>query len=515
MSEFKGYQVQYTSPITKLEENSPIKYGGLVYQNGLKTLYKYHPELKGVALGAVHSTDADNALRQGYITPNQYNQAYEDYLSGLADKYSILPKETNIKQNPTQILNEKVSLVSDTMLPEDVQPYRAMPANNDTNLENYNKEWTNRTWARRPIIGDNWFERGVDYVRRTREENPGFDFLGYMIPGVSQGFSLMNLYDDYNSPEGLSWWNTLDFLNVGVPGLKLLGKGVRKVFNPRIGLNQFLREYPGQLSAQQLEYLKSPRSKKLEILNDRANNFYLTEIKPQLQGHTEFLSKHTEFPDVIDVPESIFFKNLNTSFGKRSNLPIVFKSNTIKEMLHGNFWKGLHYHDTGINYIDPTLITRSIPRIVPFKLIKWYDKIAKTPIKKQISRYRFPDINQDASIAIHEVSSHGTDDFIRSIYKNAEIFNPYERFSKDFSHKIRKLSRKKSISFTMPEVRATINEFKAKFPDWRNMTFDEFINNIDKYKELGIYAKDHLKLMKDTPGGYRYLYDLIQNPQVF
>lgn len=64
----------------------------------------------------------------------------------------------------------------------------------------------------------------------------------------------------------------------------------------------------------------------------------------------------------------------------------------------------------------------------------------------------------------------------------------------------------------MPEVRATINEFKAKFPDWRNMTFDEFINNIDKYKELSIYAKDHLKLMKDTPGGYRYLYDLIQNP---
>lgn len=44
------------------------------------------------------------------------------------------------------------------------------------------------------------------------------------------------------------------------------------------------------------------------------------------------------------------------------------------------------------------------------------------------------------------------------------------------------------------------------------MTFDEFINNIDKYKELGIYAEDHLKLMKDTPGGYRYLYDLIQNP---
>ena len=97
MSEFKGYQVQYTRPITRLEANSPIKFGNLVYNNGLKSLYKYHPELKGVALGAVHSTDADNALRQGYITPNQYNQAYEDYLSGLADKYSILPKETNIK----------------------------------------------------------------------------------------------------------------------------------------------------------------------------------------------------------------------------------------------------------------------------------------------------------------------------------------------------------------------------------------------------------------------------------
>lgn len=232
MSEFKGYQVQYTSPITQLEASSPIKFGNLVY-NDLKTLYKYHPELKGVTLGAVHSTDADNALRQGYITPNQYNQAYEDYLTNLSDKNPITPKESSTKKKtPTQILNEKVSLASDTMLPDDVQLYRAMPANNDTNLENYNKEWTNRTWARRPIVGDNWFDRALDQWRRGMEENPGLELYSFnpVIAGI-------DLLADARSKEGLTFENVGDFAALlRIPGARALtnyiAKGVGKALTP-------------------------------------------------------------------------------------------------------------------------------------------------------------------------------------------------------------------------------------------------------------------------------------------
>lgn len=232
MSEFKGYQVQYTSPITQLEASSPIKFGNLVYNN-LKTLYKYHPELKGVTLGAVHSTDADTALQQGYITPDQYNQAYEDYLTNLSDKNPITPKESSTKKKtPTQILNEKVSLASDTMLPDDVQLYRAMPANNDTNLENYNKEWTNRTWARRPIVGDNWFDRALDQWRRGMEENPGLEFYSFnpVIAGI-------DLLADARSKEGLTFENVGDFAALlRIPGARALtnyiAKGVGKALTP-------------------------------------------------------------------------------------------------------------------------------------------------------------------------------------------------------------------------------------------------------------------------------------------
>lgn len=232
MSEFKGYQVQYTSPITQLEASSPIKFGNLVY-NDLKTLYKYHPELKGVTLGAVHSTDADTALQQGYITPYQYNQAYEDYLTNLSDKNPITPKESSTKKKtPTQILNEKVSLASDTMLPDDVQLYRAMPANNDTNLENYNKEWTNRTWARRPIVGDNWFDRALDQWRRGMEENPGLELYSFnpVIAGI-------DLLADARSKEGLTFENVGDFAALlRIPGARALtnyiAKGVGKALTP-------------------------------------------------------------------------------------------------------------------------------------------------------------------------------------------------------------------------------------------------------------------------------------------
>lgn len=232
MSEFKGYQVQYTSPITQLEASSPIKFGNLVY-NDLKTLYKYHPELKGVTLGAVHSTDADTALQQGYITPDQYNQAYEDYLTNLSDKNPITPKESSTKKKiPTQILNEKVSLASDTMLPDDVQLYRAMPANNDINLENYNKEWTNRTWARRPIVGDNWFDRALDQWRRGMEENPGLELYSFnpVIAGI-------DLLADARSKEGLTFENVGDFATLlRIPGARALtnyiAKGVGKALTP-------------------------------------------------------------------------------------------------------------------------------------------------------------------------------------------------------------------------------------------------------------------------------------------
>lgn len=232
MSEFKGYQVQYTSPITQLEAISPIKFGNLVY-NDLKTLYKYHPELKGVTLGAVHYTDADTALQQGYITPDQYNQAYEDNLTNLSDKNSITPKESSTKKKtPTQILNEKVSLASDTMLPDDVQLYRAMPANNDTNLENYNKEWTNRTWARRPIVGDNWFDRALDQWRRGMEENPGLELYSFnpVIAGI-------DLLADARSKEGLTFENVGDFVALlRIPGARALtnyiAKGVGKALTP-------------------------------------------------------------------------------------------------------------------------------------------------------------------------------------------------------------------------------------------------------------------------------------------
>lgn len=232
MSGFKGYQVQYTSPITQLEANSPIKFGNLVYKD-LKTLYKYHPELKGVRLEAVHYTDADTALQQGYITPDQYNQAYEDYLTISAEKYPITPKESSTKKKtPTQILNKKVSLASDTMLPDDVQLYRAMPANNDTNLENYNKEWTNRTQARRPIVGDNWFDRALDQWKRGMEENPGLELYSFnpVIAGI-------DLLADARSKEGLTFENVGDFAALlRIPGARALtnyiAKGVGKALTP-------------------------------------------------------------------------------------------------------------------------------------------------------------------------------------------------------------------------------------------------------------------------------------------
>lgn len=115
----------------------------------------------------------------------------------------------------------------------------------------------------------------------------------------------------------------------------------------------------------------------------------------------------------------------------------------------------------------------------------------------------------------HEVASHGTDSFIKSLYKAAPPFDPYNQFNKDLFFEIRGLSPKEALSFTMPELRATVNEFRAKFPKWRNMTFDEFINNIDEYKNINNYAYNHAKILKSRPDGYRQLYYLIQHPRVY
>lgn len=180
-------------------------------------------------------------------------------------------------------------------------------------------------------------------------------------------------------------------------------------------------------------------------------------------------------PNNLDILKMLFQKNVfygETPLG--NNLPLEEGYFSTKNI------RGAHGEISGKNYVSGEIVRWS-PRFVPYKLMQLWDKSRGTSIKHIRSRYIVPQKDESILTAIHEAGSHGTDNL--TIY-NKSPFGKSLYDMLDF-----RVHNPKNETLSPWEVRATINEFKVKNPNWREMTFDDFIKNRRDFINANSYAR--------------------------
>ena len=246
------------------------------------------------------------------------------------------------------------------------------------------------------------------------------------------------------------------------------------------------KEAPGLFNENELSWMKLSEQERNEIMTNAVQEFYEKNIYPNLIKDAKQLG-YTQ--DVI--PKNVFYGK--TSFG--SNLPLV------QVYFPTRGAGGMHRITDGGNYVLGKIVRWS-PRFVPYKLMQLWDKSRGTSINNIKWRYDVPQKDTSIGVAIHEAGSHGTDNL--TIYNKSpfgkSLYNMLDFRTPDFNY----------AELTPWEVRATINEFKFKNPNWKKMTFDDFIRNKQAFTNTngysgGIYISSQLNKKLD------HLYNTIMN----
>lgn len=230
-------------------------------------------------------------------------------------------------------------------------------------------------------------------------------------------------------------------------------------------IKELEKEAPGLFNEDELSWMKLPKQERNEIMTNAVQEFYEENIYPNLIRNAKQFG-YTQ--DVI--PKNVFYGE--TPLG--NNLPLEEGHFSTKNI------RGAHGEISGKNYVSGEIVRWS-PRFVPYKLMQLWDKSRGTSIKHIRSRYIVPQKDESILTAIHEAGSHGTDNL--TIY-NKSPFGKSLYDMLDF-----RVHNPKNETLSPWEVRATINEFKVKNPNWREMTFDDFIKNRRDFINANSYAR--------------------------
>lgn len=231
-----------------------------------------------------------------------------------------------------------------------------------------------------------------------------------------------------------------------------------------ITVEKLEKEAPGLFSENELSWMRLSKQERNKIMTNAVEKFYENNIYHNLIRDAE------QFGYTKDIiPKNVFYGK--TSLG--NNFPLEEGYFPIKGVM------GAHSETSGHNYISGEIVRWS-PRFVPYKLMQLWDKSRGTSIKNIRSRYIVPQKTESISTAVHEAGSHGTDNL--TIY-NQSPFGKSLYDALDF-----RVRSTKGDNLSPWEIRATINEFKFKNPNWREMTFDDFIRNKQAFMATNGYS---------------------------
>lgn len=250
---------------------------------------------------------------------------------------------------------------------------------------------------------------------------------------------------------------------------------------------QALKEAPkGRLDA---EWLNKPIAEREAIINDYVKSYYENNVHDRLLSYSPAYIQQ-------EVPENIFYNRNFISLydGPRiklfGNQPIQYTYNLPRQYI------GIHYADTGENFMQGNIF-REKPTYIPSPLIRFLPR----RFTNKYVHYIAPSKQNDLTVGIHEVVGHGTEPFMpRRLGKAYDLL----QYRNDYRFRFPK-------AIEDGEVWATLEEMRAQIPNYKNLSYEQFINELKRNSINSGYAQDYLKGFNEE--GLKKLYDLFINPQ--